>query len=109
MDYPDNWRMSDDINKRISASITDYSQKRDSIILQQIGELIKSGALIIVETQPVIVMNALLGSPHHVTEFRLESAIKLELRDQHVIQALEAKVALLQAQLDSVRKALDNV
>lgn len=63
--------------------IREISRQKDAIILQQLGDLIKSGLLVIEEEQPILTKDELTGN------FKYSSAIRLVLRDKEIFEQLK--------------------
>lgn len=72
-------------------AFAEFAQRKDSIILEQLGDLIKQGLLVIVETQPVMTFDP------STSTLKVEGAVKLHLRDQERLDELQREIESLKA------------
>lgn len=80
-----------DTDRRLMDAASDFAKKKESIILEQLGDLIKQGLLVIVETQPVITFDYVTGS------LKMDGAIKLHLRDKERMEEMRLEIESLKA------------
>ena len=67
--------------------IKDVMEQSQKIILEQLGDLVKRGLLVVHSDGPVLAQEMDPYSPSH--KFKLMGAVRLELKDQGYIQKLE--------------------
>lgn len=75
----------------INEVLKEVAQKEQEIILDQLGELISRGLLVVEREQPVLVQSSDSARP----EIRM--AIRLKLKDQEYIEKLENQLKAVQA------------
>lgn len=78
-------------------------KQTEELVLQQLGDLVKRGLLVIEQTEPVLTEHQLPGGDW---EFTMEKAVRLNLRDREVIETLEAENKRLREQLRTIDDAL---
>lgn len=89
----------------LEQSLRDFYNRREDVLLTQLGELVRAGLLVIVERQPVLtVVERASGK-----EFQIQTAIRLERRDQQVMEELRAERDLLRTQLHKIKTAVEGL
>lgn len=81
---------------KIAAQIADQSER---VILEQLGELVKRG-LLVIERGPMI----LTSNSREPYKLEVNQAVRLVLKDQEYIQNLEKENAQMKGVFDSIRK-----
>lgn len=75
----------------------EFMEKKQALILEQLGDLVSKGLLVIQEVQPVLVKD---DSSNKIT---LQGAIRLTLRDKEYIEKLEKENKALKAKFEQLR------
>lgn len=91
----------EDQNKFIQKAIEESAKKKESIILEQLGDLVKKGLLIIEESQPMIVKTREAGEE----KFEMRFMIRLVLKDKDYISKLERENTFLRDKINAIESA----
>lgn len=89
------------MNDSIKEAMTDLLRQQETILLEQLGDLVKRGLLVIESTQPVIVQS------QSVHKLELRQAVRLVLKDKEFIQELERENAELKRRLATINSAVN--
>lgn len=90
--------------------MTDLLKQKESIVLEQLNELISRGILVVEETQPVLVRDAYpftsSGEPSRV---RLQQSVRLTFKGHEYVERLEKENADLRRRLEVIELAVKRV
>ena len=89
----------------LNETIKSLMEQKESIILEQLSELISRGLLVVEETSPVLVRK---HNPEGLYGVELKQAVRLVLKDQEYIEKLEAKVAELEGCIKEQARYINN-
>ena len=83
-------------------------KQKEQLLLDQLGELVSRGLLVIEET-PAIFVKSLYDDlrPDGDYKFELRQTVRFVLKDQEYIEKLEKENKELQSTIDSLRAILD--
>lgn len=84
-----------------------FWRQKESLLLQQLGQLVKDGLIEVVETQPVLCMEPSIRSVDRT--FTMHQAVALRLRGQEVIDALKAENQELRDRLSAIAEAVNPI
>lgn len=84
--------------------VQDLSRQQDRILLDQLGDLVKAGLIVLQREEPMIVEENDPTRPGTRLIFRQK--IRFELRDQEYIDTLKKENAELKAALQKIRDVL---
>lgn len=81
--------------------LNDVLKQKEKIILDQLGDLVKKGLLVIEETQPVLVQT-------HGPGFNMElrQAVRLVLKEREYVKRLEDENARMAEQIQTLKGIL---
>jgi hypothetical protein len=85
------------VESLLSKVSVDLAKQQDSIIMAELNELVSRGLLVVEQTQPVIV------KARDSDTLELRQKMRLVLKDQEYIQALEAQNKQLKEQLEGIK------
>jgi hypothetical protein len=98
-------KSTSDMLKAVNKAATEQTE---AIILEQLGELVTRGLLVVEETKPMITMEHRNADDAGYT-FRMTRAIRLVLKDQEYIERLEKEIADLTNRLLDVNNHFKEV
>ena len=81
--------------------LDDLGKQKEAIILDQLGDMLKRGLLIVESTQPVLIKDEFSD------KITLKQSIRLTLRDKEYIEKLEKENAEYKDLIERLNKALD--
>lgn len=90
----------------VSAVVKEVLKQKETMLLEQLQDLVSRNLLVIEETAPVLVRRDSITD--FEPKFDLVQKITLKLRDQEYIEELEAKVVKLEQSLDTIRRAIND-
>jgi len=97
--------MIDATNKMLQEVITDIAKQQENLILEQLGELITRGLLVVEKTEPVLTGGWERDRDKYTV--KLEQKIRLVLKDQEYIEKLEAENAEYKDLIKRLNEALE--
>ncbi len=88
------------VNSFVNEMTRDLTRQKESILAEQLGDLVKRGILVCEESQPAIVYD------HTKDKYLLQQTVKLTVREKEYIEKLERENAELKQKLDAIKGAL---
>lgn len=93
-------------NTYVNDILQDLARQKDQLIIDQLGDLLQRGLLVIESTQPVLVES--YDPSHNKNKIELKQSVKLVLKDKEYIERLEKENAELKAQLQVFIEGVKN-
>lgn len=90
-------------NTVVESVLRDLAYQKDQIIVDQLGDLLEKGLLVIESTQPVLVQE------QDKNKLTLKQSVRLVLKDKEYIERLEKENAELTAKLKAFMEIKDYV
>lgn len=84
------------------------SKQKESVLLEQLGDLVKKRLLVIEETEPMLVKTS-ISEDSQDFKFEMVQSFRLVLKDQEYVEQLEDKIQGLEQQVELLHKKLNNV
>tara|TARA_R110000868_G_scaffold82953_1_gene233988 strand:+ start:219 stop:491 length:273 start_codon:yes stop_codon:yes gene_type:complete len=85
----------------LSEIMADLGKQQESIILDQLNDLVKRGLLVVESTQPVLVRN------YNQDKITVQQSIRLTLKDKEYIEKLEKENSEYKDLIERLNKALE--
>jgi hypothetical protein len=83
-----------------SKILKDVLVQKESLVLEQLSDLVKRGLLVIEQSEPVLVQDL------YADKLVLKQAVRLSLKDKEYIEKLEAENTALKEQLLKIQEAV---
>lgn len=87
----------------------DISAQKEKLILDQLGELVKSGVLVVEQGPEMIVQESDIGSFDRVPKFVLRSQVRFKLRNEEVLKELREENSRLRERLKAIAGAMEGI
>lgn len=88
------------IDEIVTKCVTDLAAQKETVLMEQLNDLISRNLLVVEETRGTLVHDPL------TQQVRLVQAVRLTLKDKEYIEQLETENKDLKARLEKIKAAL---
>lgn len=85
-------------NTYVNDVLQDLARQKDQLIVDQLGDLLERGLLVVEQTQPVLVQS------YDKNKIELKQSVRLVLKDKEYIERLEKENIELKSQVEFYQK-----
>jgi hypothetical protein len=101
--------MINSANEVIAKTAREAAKYEHRLLMEQLNDLISRGLLVVEVAQPMLVTTIEVNEHQPGFEVRMESSVRLVLKDKEYIQQLEQENKKLKEKLENVKKFIDQI